>query len=66
MSTTPDAPKRVLVTGAAGVIGRALRDELHQRYRLRLMYHRTVLPQQGRERGDCGRHHGPGADGGCV
>ena len=49
MSETPDAAKRVLVTGAAGTIGRALRDELHQRYRLRLMYHRTVLPQQGRD-----------------
>ncbi len=45
----PGAAKRVLVTGAAGTIGRALRDELHQRYRLRLMYHRTVLPQQGRD-----------------
>ena len=49
MAGQPDAAKRVLVTGAAGVIGRALREELHERYHLRLMYHRTVLPQQGRD-----------------
>lgn len=36
--------KKVLITGAAGRIGQVLRDGLRDRYRLRLMYHRTVLP----------------------
>jgi nucleoside-diphosphate-sugar epimerase len=36
------APKRVLLTGAAGRIGRVLAEELDGRYRLRLLYHRTV------------------------
>jgi len=36
--------KRVLITGAAGRIGQALRAGLNSRYDLRLMYHRTVLP----------------------
>lgn len=36
------AKKKVLITGAAGRIGQALRDGLRERYRLRLMYHRTI------------------------
>jgi len=36
--------QKVLITGAAGRIGRVLRDGLRPRYDLRLMYHRTVLP----------------------
>ncbi len=40
------ALKKVLITGAAGRIGRALRDELQGRYDLRLLYNRTVLPAQ--------------------
>lgn len=42
--------KRVLITGAAGRIGRVLRDGLKDRYRLRLLYNRTVLPaEEGEE-----------------
>lgn len=41
------ARKRVLITGAAGRIGRVLRDGLRDRYDLRLMYHRTVLAAEG-------------------
>ena len=37
----------VLVTGAAGMIGKQLQGYLRERYRLRLMYHRTVLPAVG-------------------
>ena len=37
----------VLITGAAGMIGRQLQGFLRERYRLRLMYHRTVLPPVG-------------------
>lgn len=45
-----DAKKTVLITGAAGRIGLALRDGLADRYNLRLMCHRTVLePRQGEE-----------------
>lgn len=36
--------KKVLITGAAGRIGQVLRQGLKDRYELRLMYHRTVLP----------------------
>jgi len=36
--------KKVLITGAAGRIGRDLHAGLAGRYRLRLMYHHTVLP----------------------
>jgi nucleoside-diphosphate-sugar epimerase len=36
--------KKVLITGAAGRIGRNLHAGLADRYRLRLMYHHTVLP----------------------
>jgi NAD+ dependent glucose-6-phosphate dehydrogenase len=35
-------PRRVLITGAAGRIGRILAERLGARYDLRLMYHRTV------------------------
>ena len=38
------ARKRVLITGAAGRIGQVLRQGLKERYDLRSMYHRTVLP----------------------
>ena len=39
-----ETKKRVLITGAAGRIGKALCDGLRDRYKLRLMYHRTTLP----------------------
>ena len=38
------ARKKVLITGAAGSIGKVMRQGLQDRYDLRLMYHRTVLP----------------------
>ena len=38
--------RRVLITGAAGRIGRALVDGLHERYRLRTLYNRTILEQR--------------------
>jgi uronate dehydrogenase len=41
------AKKRVLITGAAGRIGRTLREGLKDRYQLRLLYNRTVLPAEG-------------------
>ncbi|MGI8913647.1 MAG: NAD-dependent epimerase/dehydratase family protein [Chloroflexota bacterium] len=41
--------KKVLITGAAGRIGRSLHVGLTGRYRLRLMYHRTVLPVRANE-----------------
>src|SRR5207302_677133 len=37
----------VLVTGAAGMIGKQLQGYLRERYRLRLLYHRSVLPAVG-------------------
>ena len=37
----------VLVTGAAGMIGKQLQGYLRDRYRLRVMYHRTILPAVG-------------------
>src|ERR1700694_5146042 len=37
----------VLVTGAAGMIGKQLQGYLRERYRLRLLYHRTVRPAVG-------------------
>ena len=43
------ARKKVLITGAAGAIGRVLREGLRDRYDLRLMYHRSVLPAAGGE-----------------
>jgi uronate dehydrogenase len=38
--------KRVLITGAGGRIGRVLKEGLKDRYRLRLLYHETVLPAE--------------------
>lgn len=38
--------KKVLITGAAGRIGRVLRDGLKGRYDLRLLDHNTVLPAE--------------------
>ncbi len=38
--------KKVLITGAAGRIGRVLRDGLKDDYDLRLLYHRTVPPAE--------------------
>ncbi|MDQ3700013.1 MAG: NAD(P)-dependent oxidoreductase [Chloroflexota bacterium] len=38
----PTGHKRLLITGAAGRIGKALAEHLGGRYRLRLLYHRTV------------------------
>ena len=43
------ARMKILITGAAGAIGRVLREGLRDRYDLRLMYHRTVLPAAGGE-----------------
>lgn len=37
----------VLITGAAGMIGKQLQGYLRERYRLRLMYHKTTLPAVG-------------------
>ena len=39
--------KLVLMTGAAGMIGKQLQHYLRERYQLRLMYHHTVLPAIG-------------------
>ena len=41
--------KRVLITGAAGRIGKTLVSGLWDRYELRLMYHRTVPEPQERD-----------------
>ncbi len=41
--------KKVLITGAAGEIGRVLAEDLKQDYNLRLLYHKTVLPAVGNE-----------------
>ena len=41
--------KKVLITGAAGEIGRVLAEGLRQDYDLRLLYHKTVLPAVGNE-----------------
>lgn len=38
------AKKKVLLTGAAGSIGRSLLEPLAQRYQLRAMFHRTQAP----------------------
>lgn len=43
------AKRKVLITGAAGRIGRVLREGLKERYDLRLLYHRTVLPARDGE-----------------
>ena len=37
--------KRLLITGAAGRIGKTLAEHLGERYRLRLLYHRTIPPE---------------------
>lgn len=39
------SPKRVLITGAAGRIGKTLAEGLSGRYALRLQYHRTIPPE---------------------
>jgi nucleoside-diphosphate-sugar epimerase len=48
---SPARRKKVLITGAAGRIGKFVADYLRERfadrYALRLMYHHTVLPAQG-------------------
>ena len=36
--------KKILITGAAGRIGRVLREGLKDDYRLSLLYHNTILP----------------------
>ena len=41
--------KKVLISGAAGSIGQVLREGLKERYDLRVLYNRTVLPQQENE-----------------
>ncbi len=43
------AKRKVLITGAAGRIGRVLREGLKDRCDLRLLYNRTVLPARGGE-----------------
>lgn len=40
--TAGGAQKRVLITGAAGRIGKALAEHLGERYALRLQYHHTI------------------------
>ncbi len=43
------ARKTILITGAAGEIGRVLTAGLKERYQLRLLYHKTVLPAEPHE-----------------
>ncbi len=43
------ARKKILITGAAGEIGRVLKGELKDRYDLRLLYHNNVLPAEPNE-----------------
>ena len=43
------AKRKVLITGAAGRIGQVLREGLKDRYELRLLYNRTVLPARDGE-----------------
>ncbi|MDA0747434.1 MAG: NAD(P)-dependent oxidoreductase [bacterium] len=38
--------KKILITGAAGRIGRVLREGLKNHYDLRLLYHNTILPTE--------------------
>lgn len=42
-----DTRPLILITGAAGMIGKQLQGYLRERYRLRLMYHHTILPAVG-------------------
>src|SRR5215211_1514468 len=42
MTEPPAGARRVLITGAAGRIGKVLGEHLAERYPLRLLYHRTV------------------------
>ena len=42
-----ESRKLVLMTGPAGMIGKQLQVYLRERYRLRLLYHRAVLPAVG-------------------
>lgn len=44
-----DCRKKVLITGAAGKIGRTLRAKFRNRYILRLMYHNITFPAEGDE-----------------
>ena len=46
--------KKVLITGAAGRIGRVLNEGLKDRYNIRVLYNRTVLDQQFEEEGMVG------------
>ena len=46
--------KRVLLTGAAGRIGKVLAEGLRGAYDLRLMYHNTVLPAEHGEEVEVG------------
>lgn len=38
--------QKILITGAAGAIGRVLKQGLKDRYRIRLLYHRNRLPAE--------------------
>ena len=41
--------KKLLITGAAGKIGAALRKHLRNRYDFRLMFHSQIPDESGRE-----------------
>jgi nucleoside-diphosphate-sugar epimerase len=43
------ARKKILITGAAGEIGRILKKRLKDRYDLRLLYHKNMLPAEPHE-----------------
>ena len=50
--------KKILITGAAGKIGRVLRDGLKDDYDLRLLYHRDGSAGRTGGRGPYSEHQG--------